>query len=143
PKAAKRGKSGSPGRQPWDRFQGQHKPRSGGRASDSAAPAGLGCKCKRTPSACALGYVRTPLRGVGQPSDFKIFRSVKYVLCPFCYAVTMADENQSYRKKMETQLNEFGTQINQLLDKVGTGGDRELAALRQNLTAVVEKPTEC
>jgi len=37
PKAAKRGKSGSPGRQPWDRFQGQHKPRSGGRASDSAA----------------------------------------------------------------------------------------------------------
>src|SRR5437867_6411229 len=65
PNAAKRRESGSPGRQPWDRFEGQDKPRSGGRASESAAPAGLRCRCTRTPSACALGYVLTPLRGLG------------------------------------------------------------------------------
>jgi hypothetical protein len=49
-----------------------------GRASDAAAPAGLEYTCTRTPSACALGYVLAPLRGLGQPSEFKICRSVKY-----------------------------------------------------------------
>ena len=51
----------------------------------------------------------------------------------------MADDNQSYRKKMETQLNELGTRINQLLDRVGTGVDRELDALRPKLQALGEK----
>src|ERR1051326_1008360 len=78
PNAAKWHKSGSPGRQPWDRFQRQDKLRSTGRASDSAAPAGLEYTCTRTPSACALGYVLAPLRGLGQPTEFKICRSVKY-----------------------------------------------------------------
>ena len=54
----------------------------------------------------------------------------------------MTDDNQSYRKKMEIQLNELGTRINQLLDKVGTGVDRELDALRPKLKAVGEKIDE-
>ena len=54
----------------------------------------------------------------------------------------MADDNQSYRKKMETQLNELGTRINQLLEKVGTGVDRELDALRPKLKAMGEKLDE-
>src|SRR5437879_12257817 len=51
-------------------------------------------------------------------------------------------EEQSYRKKMETQLNELGKQINELVDKVGTGVDKELEALRPKLKAVGEKLDE-
>ena len=43
---------------------------------------------------------------------------------------------------METQLNELGTRINQLLEKVGTGVDRELDALRPKLKAMGEKLDE-
>ena len=53
----------------------------------------------------------------------------------------MADE-QSYRKKMETQLNELGAQIQDLLNKVGTGVDKEVASLRPKLKAAQEKLDE-
>ncbi|HEY2981644.1 MAG TPA: hypothetical protein VGJ22_10715 [Anaerolineales bacterium] len=53
----------------------------------------------------------------------------------------MADE-QSYRKKMEAQLNELGAQISELLGKLGTGVDKELEALRPKLKAAREKLEE-
>ncbi len=53
----------------------------------------------------------------------------------------MADE-QSYWKKMETQLNELGAQISELLGKLETGVDKELEALRPKLKAAREKLDE-
>jgi ElaB/YqjD/DUF883 family membrane-anchored ribosome-binding protein len=51
-------------------------------------------------------------------------------------------DKQSYRKKMEAQLNELGAQISDLLDKVGTAADKELEALRPKLKAAGEKLDE-
>src|SRR5438876_12169224 len=83
PNAAKRRESGSPGRQPWESFLEQDKPRSGGRASDAAAPSGLGCTCTGTPGACALGYVLTPLRGLGNLAfDYLKFPPSMHPFCP-------------------------------------------------------------
>jgi len=59
----------------------------------------------------------------------------------FVMLAHMGDE-QSYRKKMETQLNEIGSQISELLDKVGTAADKELEALRPKLKAAGEKLDE-
>jgi ElaB/YqjD/DUF883 family membrane-anchored ribosome-binding protein len=50
----------------------------------------------------------------------------------------MADE-QNYRKKMESQLNDLGAQIHDLLNKVGAGVDKEVEALRPKLKAAQEK----
>ena len=53
----------------------------------------------------------------------------------------MADD-QSYRKKMETQLNQMAAQISELLDKVGTAADKELESLRPKLKAAGDKLDE-
>ena len=53
----------------------------------------------------------------------------------------MADE-QSYKKKMESQLNELGAQIQELLHKVGSEVDKEVEALRPKLKAAQEKLDE-
>ena len=53
----------------------------------------------------------------------------------------MADE-QSYRKKMEAQLNDLSKQISELLAKVGTAADKEIEALRPKLKAASEKLDE-
>src|SRR2546430_6846294 len=69
-------------------------------------------------------------------------RSVLSRIKPFCYPkFSMADE-QSYRKEMETQLNELGAQIQDLLNKVGTEVDKEVEALRPKLKAAQEKLDE-
>lgn len=53
----------------------------------------------------------------------------------------MADD-QSYKKKMETQLNDLGAQIHDLLNKVGNEVDKEVDALRPKLKAAQEKLDE-
>jgi ElaB/YqjD/DUF883 family membrane-anchored ribosome-binding protein len=53
----------------------------------------------------------------------------------------MADE-QSNRKKMEAQLNELGTLINELLTKLETAAGKEAEALRPRLKAAREKLDE-
>jgi chromosome segregation ATPase len=53
----------------------------------------------------------------------------------------MPDE-QSYRKKMESQLNDLGAQIHDLLNKVGTEVDKEVEALRPKLRAAQDKLDE-
>jgi len=63
------------------------------------------------------------------------------VLLFFLSEIVMAEE-QSYRKKMETQLNELGAQIQDLLNKVGAGVDKEVEALRPKLKAAAEKLDE-
>ena len=50
--------------------------------------------------------------------------------------------DQSYRKKMEAQLDELRTRFNELLAKVGTGVDQEIEALRPKLKAMGEKLDE-
>ena len=50
----------------------------------------------------------------------------------------MADE-QSYRKKKETQLNDLGAQIQELLTKFGAEVDREVEALRPKFKEAQEK----
>jgi hypothetical protein len=59
----------------------------------------------------------------------------------FVILIFMSDE-QSYRKKMESQLNDLGAQIHDLLNKVGSEVDKEVEALRPKLKAAQEKLDE-
>jgi ElaB/YqjD/DUF883 family membrane-anchored ribosome-binding protein len=53
----------------------------------------------------------------------------------------MADQ-QSNRQKIEAQLNELGTHINELLKKLETAVGKEAEALRPRLKAALEKLDE-
>jgi ElaB/YqjD/DUF883 family membrane-anchored ribosome-binding protein len=53
----------------------------------------------------------------------------------------MADQ-QSNRKKIEAQLNELGTHINELLTKLETAVGKEAEALRPRLKSALEKLDE-